>query len=46
MSNFPKSSTSSFVKDYLFSIVPVTAEIISRFFDLIHYFFLLLLRFH
>ena len=39
MSNFPKSSTSSFVRDYPFSIVPVTAEIISRFFDVIHYFF-------
>ena len=36
MPSFPKSKTSSFVKDYPFSMVPVTAKIISRFFDLMH----------
>ena len=36
MSSFPKSTTSSFVKDYPFSMVLVTAKIISRFFDLMH----------
>ena len=38
MSSFPKSTTSSFVKDYPFSMVLVTAKIISRFFDLMQFF--------
>ena len=39
ISSFPRSTTSSFVKDYPFSMVLVTAKITSRFFDLMHLFF-------